>query len=555
MKILDVPQHVLDLLNCTETTPPEGWSEPEPLMQTLKPVPPLSDDLLPPPLSPWIKDVAHRMQCPVEFVATAAITALGAVVGTACTVRPKQLDTWAVVPNIWGAVVALPGSKKSPAIGQALVPLHRLNHEAQQAFDAALTQYRADSVSRDLDIANLKNEIKKLKPSQPVPPTSAGPATRDPRQELMSLLQTPLLEPKPKRYLTNDCTFESLGEILRTNPRGVMVLHDELTGWINSFDKAGREGERQGYLTAWNGSDSHHVDRISRGSIFIENLCVSVFGGIQPDMLEHYLYEAKAAHRNDGLVQRLQLLVYPDVEIATTLIDDKPDVNAITAALAIFKTLAGDLTALAPTNATDGTHLHFDAEEAQKIFNQWYVDLHAKVAVEDDNLIKEHLSKYTKLIPALALLFHLVDIAANTSLAHKAISAASLQRAIAWGDFLEAHARRIYGMATNYAARAATKLAAHIQRGAIPDRFKVRDVQQKNWSGLTTGDEIKAACQELDSAGWIKSVRPERPRTGGGRPQATSYVVNPKVMPASSANEPPTKPTKKRRDKSAKIKS
>lgn len=75
MKILDVPQHVLDLLNCTETAPLEEWAEPEPLMQTLKPVPPLSDDLLPPPLSPWIKDVAHRMQCPVEFVATAAITA------------------------------------------------------------------------------------------------------------------------------------------------------------------------------------------------------------------------------------------------------------------------------------------------------------------------------------------------------------------------------------------------------------------------------------------------------------------------------------------------
>lgn len=553
MKILDVPQHVLDLLQLSEAAPSEDWAYPEPLMQTLKPVPPLIDDLLPPPLRAWIKDVAYRMQCPVDFVATAAIAALGAVVGTGCTVRPKQLDNWAVVPNIWGAIVAQPGSKKSPAISQAHAPIAWLNHEAQQAFTTALAQYEADTVARDLDIARLKAEIKKLKPGQPAPATTGGPAARDPRQELMALLQTPLLEPKPKRYLTNDCTFESLGEILRVNTRGVMVVHDELTGWINSFERAGREGERQGYLTAWNGSGSHQVDRIGRGSVFIEHLCVSVFGGIQPDMLEHYLYEAKASHRNDGLIQRLQLLVYPDVETPTVLIDAYPDNKAAQAALSIFKTLAGDLTALAPSTATDGAHFHFEAQHAQARFNQWYIDLQPKIDNDDDSLIKEHLSKYTRLIPALALLFHLVDIATDMSLANQPIPLTTLERAIAWGDYLEAHARRVYAMATNYAVCAAAKLAAQIQRGALADGFKARDVQQKGWSGLNTVEEIKAACEELESAGWIKGARPERPPKGVGRPKGMSYLINPKVSTSANAEAPPTKPTKKVRRKPAKI--
>lgn len=553
MKILDVPQHVLDLLKLSEAAPSEEWADPEPLMQTLKPVPPLIDDLLPPPLRPWIKDVAHRIQCPVDFVATAVIVALGAVVGTGCTVRPKQLDNWTVVPNIWGAIVAQPGSKKSPAISQAHAPMSSLTHEAQLAYASALAQYEVDAVSRELDIAGLKAEIKKLKPGQLVPAANGGPATRDPRQELKALMQTPLVEPKPKRYLTNNCTFESLGEILRDNTRGVMVLHDELTGWINNFERTGREGERQGYLTAWNGADSHQVDRIGRASIFIERLCVSVFGGIQPDMLEHYLYEAKSAHRNDGLIQRLQLLVYPDVEISPVLIDVIPDGKATQAALSTFKTLAGDLTALAPTTATDGTSVHFEAQHAQGRFNQWYVDLQAKIANDDDSLIKEHLSKYAKLVPALALLFHLVDIADDMSLANKPIPLTALERAIAWGDYLEAHARRVYGMATNYAIRAAAKLAVQIQRGAIADGFKVRDVQQKGWSGLNTVEEIKAACAELESAGWIKGVRPERAHKGGGRPQAMSFIINPKVSTSASAGVPPTKPTKKALRKPAKI--
>ena len=552
MKIIDVPPKVLELLTLAEGAPAADWGKPEPLTHGLKPVPPLIDDMLPPPLRPWIKDVAHRMQCPIDFVAAAAITALGAVVGTGCTVRPKQLDNWKVVPNLWGAVVAQPGSKKSPAIGQAFLPLNLLDHEAQEAFAQDFAKYQMDKEVRELEISSLKSEIKKLKPGQLGPATPGGPPARDPRQELQILMQTPLPEPKRKRYLTNDCTFESLGEILRVNTRGVLLFHDELTGWINGFERAGREGERQGYLTAWNGLDSHHVDRIARGSIYIERLCVSVFGGIQPDMLEHYLYEAKSAHRNDGLVQRLQLLVYPDVVTSTVLVDDTPDLAATSAAKDIFKVLAGELTNLAQASPTDGVCVHFEAYQAQARFNQWYIDLHLKINNDDDNLIKEHLSKYTKLILALALLFHLVDIAADMSLAGQPIPLATLERALAWADYLEAHARRIYSMTTDYAIRAGIMLASKIRRGALSDGFKVRDIQQKGWSGLNTAEEIKAACDELVAANWIRSVRAERTPSGVGRKPAASYIINPQVIASESTTGMPTKPTKRTRRKPAK---
>ena len=52
-------------------------------------------------------------------------------------------------------------------------------------------------------------------------------------------------EPVLRRYKTNDPTVEKLGELLRENPGGLLYMRDELVGLIASWDKSGREGDRQ----------------------------------------------------------------------------------------------------------------------------------------------------------------------------------------------------------------------------------------------------------------------------------------------------------------------
>ena len=44
-----------------------------------------------------------------------------------------------------------------------------------------------------------------------------------------------------------------------------------------------------------------------------EAACVSLLGGIQPRPLAAYLRETFGRGKDDGLIQRFQLLVYPDV--------------------------------------------------------------------------------------------------------------------------------------------------------------------------------------------------------------------------------------------------
>jgi len=113
-----------------------------------------------------------------------------------------------------------------------------------------------------------------------------------------------------RRFHTNDVTVEKLGELLRDNPHGMLVLRDELAGWLRALDKTGREGDREFFLEGWNGTGSYTVDRIGRGTIHIPSLTLSLFGGIQPGKLQALV--ASAIHGgcgDDGLLQRFQLTV------------------------------------------------------------------------------------------------------------------------------------------------------------------------------------------------------------------------------------------------------
>src|SRR5437868_584399 len=104
-----------------------AWPEPKPIIAELKPVPAFgAETLLPDVLRAWIIDEAERMPCPPDFIAAAALVALGAIVGARCAIKPKGRDSWLIIPNIWGGIVGDPSAKKSPAWGAALMPLDRL---------------------------------------------------------------------------------------------------------------------------------------------------------------------------------------------------------------------------------------------------------------------------------------------------------------------------------------------------------------------------------------------------------------------------------------------
>ena len=93
--------------------------------------------------------------------------------------------------------------------------------------------------------------------------------------------------------------------------------------------------------------------------------------------------------------------------------------------------------------------------------------------------------------PAPELIIHMVDSGKGPVTAH------ALQQALAWDDYLESQARRIYGAAGMGDIAAARALLERIQRGELTDGFRLRDIYRKHWAQLSTKEAAERAVKSL----------------------------------------------------------
>lgn len=398
----------------------------------------------------------------------------------------------------------------------------RLEIEAKEQYEADMRIFKAEAEAFKAQKEALKSEMVQAAKGRPKGGVPA-PRLEDVKRRYSELKEEPT--PVRKRFKTNDTTIEKLGELLNENPRGLLAFRDELVGLLCSWDREDRKQDRAFYLEAWNGFGGYTSDRIGRGTVDVQNCCVSILGGIQPGKLQCYLEQAKSDIANDGMVQRFQLMVYPDEPQGWTLVDECPDKKAKARSWEVLKALADMDILKAGAELPEGEQIpffHFSSN-GQAVFNQWLTELEAKLRLQDDAPIMiEHLAKYRSLMPSLALILHLIDIAGGQ--ADGPVSQEAAEMAAAWCEYLESHARRIYGLSEG--AGAAMELAKKIQARKVADGFTVREIyNRKQWYLLDKKEAVQEACDELIDAGWL---RMESVSTGG-RP-TTMFYINPKIF-------------------------
>ena len=251
----------------------DPWAEPKP--------PSFPIDALPAVLRAFAEDRARIIGADPCALAWAAISAASAALDGSIRLKMKKHDHWYVPPAIWVALLGPPSTMKSPIIEAAWEPLQRAQRIDLDHWRQQLANWRALP----------KNE-------------------RDPN------------EPKPKRRLvSHDGTMEALQDILGRQDRGIGVLRDELSGWLGSLEKysgANASGaDRAFFLQAFNGGPNV-IDRVARGTIAVNNLLVTICGGIQPDRLRQF-----SDLTDDGLWQRfVPIIVAP----ASRGVNERPGV-------------------------------------------------------------------------------------------------------------------------------------------------------------------------------------------------------------------------------------
>lgn len=445
--------------------------EPLPL-PGLPPVPTFDPEMLPESLRAYVEDVCDRQGCPLDFVAVAAMVALSGAVGCRRTVRAKLHDNWIAVPNLWGMIVGRPSSMKSPALDAATAPLREIEREAAQAFTKAKQDYE---IEERLHKLSAKDADKAAQAKLRTDPASA-------RAHLAAHEQSAPEAPNRERLIVNDATVEKLQEIMADNPLGLVLVRDELAGWLQKLDAEEQSEARSFMLTAYSGKESFTVDRIGRGTVHIPRACLAAIGGIQPSRVSRLIRGAVTGVSDDGLLQRFQIVTWPDDPGNWQWRDRMPSHDAQEAYHATFRALY----ALPPSDEPLR-----QSEAAQSLFREWHESLRREtVSGRLHPAIESHLGKMPEAILSLALLSELADDPDAQE-----IREAAMLRALAWSDYLRSHVHRLYATASSPETAAARTILG--KRKELPDGFTARDVHRKGWTGIDSAEVARDALEML----------------------------------------------------------
>ena len=388
---------------------------------------------------------------PVDYVAAPLLAAMAAAVGNSRTVTPW--DGWSEPAVLWIGVVGDPSSGKSPGADPVLSALKDVERDLGEGFDERHRAWMAEVEAAKLHHEAWKQEVASSIEMGDLPPTMPASAVVPE-------------EPKPPRMVISDTTPESAATIAAANPRGLMAYRDELAGWLCGMDRY-NNNSRPFWVEAF-GARPFTVDRMKTGgSISIERLAISVFGGIQPDRLADLLLHAE----DDGLAARF-MWFWPD-----PLPPTRP--NAFPSPIFIRSALSR-LCSLSPyeeNGVTVPVTVRLTDEAAER-FQEWREEHHADVRV--GGMLASAWGKLPGLILRLALVLELGIWATSDDPEPSTIDCPALLRAVVFVEtYLKPMLLRVYGDAAVPPVERTAALIARWIKFTGSNRINARDLRRK----------------------------------------------------------------------------
>jgi len=247
---------------------------------------PFPVDAIPEPIRSYIIEGARAIGCDACYLALPVLAGLASAIGNTRRLAIKR--SWSEPPILWCAIVGESGTAKSPAMELALRPIRSRQHRAMKEHAEAVKAWEADYARWEVEHANWKKAAAKGDESDP-PPAPNRPIC-------------------PRTWI-DDATIEALITRLQENPRGLLMVRDELAAWFG-FDRynGGKGGAEVPKWLEVFGGRALIVDRKTSGTEYVERASVSIIGGIQPAILQRAVAQE---HRDNGLAARLLFAMPP----------------------------------------------------------------------------------------------------------------------------------------------------------------------------------------------------------------------------------------------------
>jgi hypothetical protein len=463
----------------------------------LPPVDPFPDDVLPGVAARLVTEGAEAIGCPSDFLGVPVLAVAGGTIGRSASLMLK--GGYFASATIYAGCVGPPSDGKTPALKVAAAAVRRIDEALEAEYVKAVERWQEEAARPGPDGKKQKS-----------PPP-----------------------PKPRRIDVDDITMEALPLILADNPRGLVMVRDELTSFalgMNQF-KAGKGNDRPNALKIWSG-DAIKKDRVNHEAnapIRCPYPSLTIVGGLTPDMLGA-LVDQKG--RADGFVDRF-LLVYPD-----------PRPVAGWSERGVAEETADEWAALVarlwarPMNAKDGRsvpHVLQFTPEAKALWRVRY-DAHAAEMNALDfppslrgpwGKLREYAGRLTL---TLACMEHAADPTADPAEV-PTVDSRIVRNAWRLVAYFKTHTIRVHAAITQGTGVGGGDVVQAIVgwlREGLRSSFTVRDLKQaRRW---IHDDELDKALSYLGRRNAIRPRGGAEESSKRGRPASPIYDVHPALL-------------------------
>ena len=466
---------------------------------------PFPIDVLPPPVARLVTAGAEAIGCPPDYLAAFALAVAGGAIGRSVNLRLKE--GYFAHPTTFIVGIGPPSDGKTPALKAVAAAVRRIDADLDTEHARALELWREEAA-------------KPVQGGKKPPPPPA---------------------PKPRRIDVDDITVENIPILLADNPRGLIMVRDELAALVQGLNqyKGGKGNDRSIILKIWAG-ESIKRDRVgNEGNVPIR--CVhptlTIFGGLPPDMLGDLL-DPKG--RADGFLDRF-LLTYPEPRPVPDWSERGVPEDIAEEWCEIVRRLWQR-----PMNIKDGKNIPFVAHFSPEGKARWLVNYnqHAQEMRGDDfpatmRGVWGKLREYAgRLALILACLGHAADPTADPD-AVPEVGPRTVDDAWQLVAYFKAHARRVHAVIARgpgFGDGAAVKAIVEWIRAGDVRSFSERDIKQaRKWIGP---ENLADALKSLARRNAIRPFPAPPGNPKGGRPSSPAFDVNPELFATQKPQNP-----------------
>jgi len=411
--------------------------------------------------------------------------------------------------NLYLCSVAGSGERKSPTVKILTAPITKYQKELQEQFKVE------DSKTKN-EISNYKKQIKELEKNDSNLDNNDGLNLTS--QKINTLKQkisdTPLLL-KPT-LLADDITPEALGILMANNNELMSIISPEGGGLFGIL--AGIYSDKgcniDLFLKAHSG-EYWSVHRVNRQSQSMDYPILTLGLTVQPIVLDEIKMNRQFNGR--GLLSRF-LYSYCKPKTGYRKRQNKPIPEDI---INKYEQRVSELVKIPLSKNPEELKL---SEEAQKTWNDFYDENEISMQLGNSfNLLQDWGSKLPGTAARIAGLLHYAK--KKNTIIDTIIPNETVEKAITIAKYYRDHAYYVFGILGSVTTiTVAEKILEYIDE-CEPESFKVRDlIRHKNY--LKNTDQINPGIELLINKRILKKI--ETSTNTGGRPEANTYLVNPK---------------------------